>query len=251
MLAGMVATSSSATDPVLVARGVRRVFRSGSGDVVALSDVDLSLPRGGFVAVTGPSGSGKTTLLQCLSGLDDIDGGSVVLDGEDVHAGRDARRAARRAQRNGFVFQSGNLVDVFSAVENVELPLIAAGVGAVEARRRAEEALRRVGLGARLGHRPGELSGGEQQRVAVARAVVGDPLVVWADEPTGSLDSTAGARVLDLLAEVNAAGVTVVVVTHDPAVAERAEQRIVLRDGRIVEGGTSPGRRQRRRPPAA
>jgi len=220
---------------LLVARGVRKVYRAGTVEVEALADVDLAVARGSSVAVVGPSGSGKTTLLQCLSGLEGVDAGTVLVDGEDVHRASDGRRAALRARLMGFVFQSLNLLPVFSAVENVELPLLINGVSAREARREAEGALDRVGLAHRRGHRPAELSGGEQQRVAIARALAARPALVWADEPTGSLDSAAAEEVMGLLAELHADGLTLVLVTHDEAVAERAERRLLMRDGRIVE----------------
>jgi putative ABC transport system ATP-binding protein len=211
------------------------VYRTGEVEVPALRDLDLDIARGAFVAVLGPSGSGKTTLLQCLSGLDDIDSGSVEIDGEDVHRMSDARRAAQRARLMGFVFQSLNLIPVFSATENVELPLLLNGSSPAEARRKAEATLDRVGLTRRLGHRPEELSGGEQQRVAVARALAARPALVWADEPTGSLDTANAAEVVELLAELHAEGTTLVLVTHDAMVAARAQRRLSMRDGKIVE----------------
>jgi putative ABC transport system ATP-binding protein len=211
------------------------VYRTGEVEVPALRDLNLDIARGAFVAVLGPSGSGKTTLLQCLSGLDDIDSGSVEIDGEDVHRMSDARRAGQRARLMGFVFQSLNLIPVFSATENVELPLLLNGSSPAEARRQAEATLERVGLSRRLGHRPDELSGGEQQRVAVARALAARPALVWADEPTGSLDTANAAEVVELLAELHAEGVTLVLVTHDAMVAARAQRRLSMRDGKIVE----------------
>src|SRR5256714_8516921 len=195
-------------DAMLVAQSVAKVYRTGGSEVAALRDVDLVVNDGEFVSIMGPSGSGKTTLLNCCSGLDDIDAGRVLLDGVDLHALSDARRTANRASSMGFVFQAYNLIPVFSAVENVELPLLLAGVDAKEARRRAGETLERVGLGARLKHRPNELSGGEQQRVTVARALTGRPRVVWADEPTGALDSETAEHVLALLRELHADGQT-------------------------------------------
>ena len=223
------------TDDVLVARGVRRVYGSGEGAVVALRGLDLAVARGSFVSVVGPSGSGKTTLLQCLSGLDGVDAGSVEVGGEDVHRLPDARRAERRARLMGFVFQSLNLIPVFSALENAELPLLLGGAGRKDARRAAREALARVGLSHRLDHRPAELSGGEQQRVAVARALAARPALVFADEPTGSLDSAAAEEVIGLLSELHAEGMTLLLVTHDAGVAERAERRLAMRDGAVVE----------------
>lgn len=220
---------------LLVARGVRKVYRSGEAEVAALAGLDLSVDQGEFVAVTGPSGSGKTTLLQCLSGLDDVNAGSVMVAGEDVHELSEPRRSAQRARLMGFVFQSLNLLPVFSADENVELPLQISRVPAREARERAREALDRVGLSDRIDHRPGELSGGEQQRVAVARALVARPALVWADEPTGSLDTATTEEMIGLLAELHAGGTTFVLVTHNPAVAEVAQRRVRMLDGAVVE----------------
>ena len=220
--------------PILVAQGVRKTYRTGAETVEALRGVDLDVAAGEFLAVMGPSGSGKTTLLNCLSGLDDVDAGSVAVDGDDIHAMTDARRTRHRAASMGFIFQAFNLIPVFSAVENVELPLLLAGSGAKEARRRAEESLRRLGLGHRLRHRPPELSGGEQQRVTVARAIAGEPRIVWADEPTGNLDTETAATVMDLLRGLHDDGLTLILVTHDDAIGASAARRIEVRDGRIV-----------------
>ena len=188
---------------LLSAESVRKIYRTGAGEVVALRDVSLAVDEGEFVAVMGPSGSGKTTLLNCLSALDDIDGGRVMLDGESLHELSDAARTHRRATSMGFVFQQFNLIPVLSAVENVEIPLLLAGVRAAEARRTAIETLDRVGLGHRTAHRPNELSGGEQQRVTIARALAGRPRVVWADEPTGALDSESAEEVMALMRELH------------------------------------------------
>ena len=192
------------------------------------------MPAGEFLAVMGPSGSGKTTLLNCLSGLDEIDEGRVLVDGHSIHELSDARRTRHRAETMGFIFQAFNLIPVFTATENVELPLLLAKVPEHEARQRARETLTRVGLGHRLDRRPPELSGGEQQRVAIARAVAARPRLVWADEPTGNLDSEMAAAVMDLLAELHAEGLTLVLITHDPTVAARADRLITVRDGELV-----------------
>ena len=221
-------------EPILEARAVRKVYRTGAEELTALRDVDFSVAAGEWVSVMGPSGSGKTTMLNCLSGLDDIDGGNVVLDGKDLHAMSDADRTTHRASAMGFIFQAYNLIPVFSAVENVELPLLLAGVDTKTARARATETLDRVGLGARLKHRPAELSGGEQQRVTVARALAGQPSVVWADEPTGALDSETADIVMNLLGELNRDGLTLIVVTHDEEVGRSAQRLVTMRDGRIV-----------------
>jgi putative ABC transport system ATP-binding protein len=221
-------------EPILVAERVRKVYRSGGTDVLALKSLDLVVPSGEFVAVMGPSGSGKTTLLNCLSGLDEIDEGRVVVDGQSIHELTDARRTRHRAECMGFVFQAFNLIPVFTATENVELPLLLARVPESEARSRARETLTRVGLGHRLDRRPGELSGGEQQRVAIARALAGRPRLVWADEPTGNLDSEMAASVMGLLAELHAEGLTLILVTHDPNVAAEADRLITVKDGHLV-----------------
>ncbi len=223
--------------PILRARGVRKVYRSTAQDVIALDDVDLDVGQGEFVSVTGPSGSGKTTLLNCLSGLDEIDAGSVLVEGLDIHRMSDRERTRRRSTTMGFVFQAFNLIPVFSVAENVELPLILGGVAAKEAEAQAAQTLRRVGLGQRLDRRPTELSGGEQQRVAIARALSGRPRLVWADEPTGNLDSETAAQVMDLLSELHHEGLTLVLVTHDDRVAALADRQVRMRDGRIVFDG--------------
>ncbi|HWH34928.1 MAG TPA: ABC transporter ATP-binding protein [Acidimicrobiales bacterium] len=219
---------------ILTATAVRKTYRTGAESVLALDDIDLRVAAGEFLAVMGPSGSGKTTLLNCLSGLDDIDAGSVDLGGESIHEMTDARRTRHRARTMGFIFQSFNLIPVFSAVENVELPLLLAGVSPKESRRRAEESLERLGLGHRLRHRPPELSGGEQQRVTVARAIAGEPSIVWADEPTGNLDTETAGSVMELLGDLHRAGLTLILVTHDQAIGATAGRRIEVRDGRIV-----------------
>ncbi|WP_137991634.1 ABC transporter ATP-binding protein [Streptomyces vilmorinianum] len=222
--------------PLLVATGVRKIYRTGSVEVTALLDLDLLVRRGEMVGVMGPSGSGKTTLLNCLSGLDDIDGGRVEVDGHDLFAMSDAARTEHRAHTMGFVFQAFNLIPVFSAVENVELPLLLVGTRPREARRRALDMLDRVGLGHRVEHRPSEMSGGEQQRVTIARALAGRPAIVWADEPTGNLDSAMAEQVMDLLCELNRdEGQTIVLVTHDSAIGARVPRLIRMRDGQLVD----------------
>ncbi|MEU3744132.1 MULTISPECIES: ABC transporter ATP-binding protein [Streptomyces] len=221
---------------LLVASGVRKIYRTGSVEVTALIDLDLLVRHGEMVAVMGPSGSGKTTLLNCLSGLDDIDAGRVEVDGHDLFAMSDAARTEHRAHTMGFVFQAFNLIPVFSAVENVELPLLLVGTRPREARRRALEMLDRVGLGHRVEHRPSEMSGGEQQRVTIARALAGRPAIVWADEPTGNLDSAMADQVMDLLCELNRdEGQTIVLVTHDSAIGARVPRLIRMRDGQLVD----------------
>jgi putative ABC transport system ATP-binding protein len=221
---------------ILVARDVRKVYRSAGQETEALRGVDLVVEQGEWVSVMGPSGCGKTTLLNCLSGLDDIDGGEVSVAGTPLHAMSDAERTKHRASAMGFIFQAYNLIPVFSAVENVELPLLLAGVDHAEARRRASETLERIGMGHRLRNKPGELSGGEQQRVTVARALAGRPAIVWADEPTGALDSETAGVVMGLLGELNRTdGLTLVVVTHDREVGAQAGRMVTMRDGRVVD----------------
>ncbi len=220
-------------EELLVATAVTKTYRTGAETVEALSDLSVTISTGEFLAVMGPSGSGKTTFLNCLSGLDEIDGGSVVIEGSDIHTMSDQARTRYRAAKMGFIFQAFNQIPVITSVENVELPLLLAGASPSDARQRAEQTLERVGLGPRKGHRPNELSGGEQQRVTVARALAGEPAIVWADEPTGNLDTETAGSVMELLHELNRDGLTLVLVTHDPAIGNTASRLIRMRDGRI------------------
>lgn len=231
--------SDTQPDPgILVARDVTKIYRTGVETVEALRSVSVSVPRGEFLAVMGPSGSGKTTFLNCLSGLDSIDSGTVLIEGSDIHDMPDALRSVYRAQKMGFIFQSFNLIPVFTAAENVELPLLLSGAAPGTARRRAEETLERVGLGHRKNHRPNELSGGEQQRVTIARALAGDPAIVWADEPTGNLDTETAESIMSLIIELNRDGLTIVLVTHDASMGRRASRLITMRDGTIESAVT-------------
>jgi putative ABC transport system ATP-binding protein len=222
-------------DRIVAARGVRKVYRNGS-EVEALRDVDLDVSRGELVAIVGPSGSGKTTLLNCLSGLEQTDGGEILVDGSNLAELSDNDRTEYRAKSMGFVFQAFNLLPVLTAVENVEIPMLLLRARPRQARARAMETLELVGLGGRAGHRPDQLSGGEQQRVAVARALVHRPAVVWADEPTGNLDSESTHAVMELFLRLNRDGQTIVMVTHNREVAESAHRIVSMRDGQI-EGG--------------
>ena len=229
-------------DPIIVANQLRKTFRTGNVTVQALRGVDLSIERGEMVAIMGPSGCGKTTLLNCLSGLDDFDSGEVVIEGTALRAMNDRARTSYRARRMGFVFQTFNLLPVITALENVELPLLVSGVRPGEARRRSEAALAQVGLSDRMQHRPAELSGGQRQRVTIARSLVNEPAIVWADEPTGNLDSEAANDVLGLMRRLNRErGQTLVIVTHDLDIGELCDRIVRMRDGLIVEDG---GRRE-------
>ncbi|MDA1195719.1 MAG: ABC transporter ATP-binding protein [Planctomycetota bacterium] len=216
--------------------GAARTYRSGAVAVEALQPVNLCVRRGDFLAVMGPSGSGKSTLLHVLGCLDRPTAGRYLLDGRDVSALADRELAAVRNATIGFVFQRFHLLADESAVRNVALPLLYAGVGRVERARRAAEALESVGLGPRMAHRPNQMSGGEQQRVALARALVKRPRLLLADEPTGNLDTVSGERVLSLIQAENAQGTAVIMITHDPEVAARAETTLLMRDGRLMAG---------------
>jgi putative ABC transport system ATP-binding protein len=225
--------------PIVQARRLRKVYH-GADEVEALRGIDLVVDRGEMVAIVGPSGSGKTTLLNCLSGLDTFDGGQVVIDGQDLSSMSDRSRTAYRSRNMGFVFQAFNLLPVLSAAENVEIPLLLQGVGAKESRRRSLEMLETLGLAHRANHRPDQLSGGEQQRVAVARALIHKPAVVWADEPTGNLDSEVTNVIVELLVRMNRTGQTIVLVTHNPQVAERTQRTVRVRDGRVEASDNAP-----------
>ena len=231
-------TPDSSGQTMVEARAVEKSYEAGGARVRALRGVDLSIPRGEMVAVVGPSGCGKTTLLNCLSGLDEFDAGEVFVGGESISGMSDRRRTRFRAESMGFVFQTYNLIPVLSAVENVELPLLVAGAGPKEARGRANAALETVGVPEQAHKRPAEMSGGQQQRVTVARSLVNAPAIVWADEPTGALDSEASNDIMDLLVRLNREeGQTFVLVTHDASVAARAHRTIRMRDGRVEAEG--------------
>jgi putative ABC transport system ATP-binding protein len=220
---------------VVEAREVYKTYAMGRVRVPALKGVSLRINRGEIVAIVGPSGCGKTTLLHCLSGLEDFDHGEVLLEGQSLAKLSDGQKADHRARRVGFVFQSYNLLPVLNGLENVELPLLLAGQSSGEARRRAMRALEVVGLENRLRHRPSELSGGQQQRVAIARALATEPAVIFADEPTGNLDSDSAEEVMQLIDRLNGEnGQTFVLVTHARDVADHAGRLVRMRDGEIV-----------------
>lgn len=222
------------SDLIIKAEGVSKIYQTGTEQMVALRNVDFEVARGEMVAVMGPSGSGKTTLLNVLSGLDDVTAGTIWIEGQDLARMKDRKRTDYRARRMGFIFQVYNLLPVLSAVENVELPLLVSNVRPAEARERALAALDTVGLREWAKHRPAELSGGQRQRVTIARSLVNNPAIIWADEPTGALDSKTAAEIMDLMRELNREqGATFVLVTHDPGIGAQADRIVHVRDGEI------------------
>ena len=237
----LLAPHRPVSDPVLTARALTKVYGRGSGAVRALDAVDVDIARARFTAVMGPSGSGKSTLMHCLAGLDAVTGGRIMLDGEEVSAMSQRRLTRLRRERIGFIFQSFNLVPTLSAAENITLPLDIAH--AKVDKERFEQVIEAVGLKDRLSHRPAELSGGQVQRVACARALVGAPAVVFADEPTGNLDSHSTEQVLTILRNsVDDLGQSVVMVTHEPEAAAWADVVVFLRDGHVVAQLADPSR---------
>ncbi|MFQ5796302.1 MAG: ABC transporter ATP-binding protein [Candidatus Bipolaricaulia bacterium] len=225
-------------DLIVIANGIHKIYDTGKVKIHALRGVDLTVARGEMVAIMGPSGCGKTTLLNCLSGIDDVDEGEIIIDGRPLAEMDDDTRSDWRAERMGFIFQFYNLLPVLSAVENVELPMLVSGTGTAEARRRALETLELVGLTDWASHKPAELSGGQRQRVAIARALVNQPAIVWGDEITGDLDSETSGEIMALLRRLNQENnQTFVVVTHAREVGEQTDRIIRMRDGVIVDHG--------------
>ena len=220
---------------VLEGRGLWKIYQSGSNKIEALREISLTIEAGEMVAIMGPSGCGKTTLLNCLSGLDELTAGEVLVEGISLTAPDDRHRTNVRGSNLGFIFQSFNLIPVLTAVENVEMPLLLQGIPAKEARQRSLDALDLVGLKNWSTHRPMELSGGQRQRVTIARAFVHEPAVILGDEPTGNLDTRTSNEVMDLLFELNAErGTTLLVVTHDSEIAARCSRVLHMEDGLIV-----------------
>jgi len=234
-----VPVGATATLPLIRMHGVTKTYDAGELEVRALDGVDLDLERGQMVAIIGPSGSGKSTLMHILGCLDAPSSGSYRLDGKDVSQLSGFQLAAIRNQKIGFVFQTFNLLPKASLLRNVELPLLYAGIGGSERKRLAHEALRKVGLGERAKHRPSELSGGQRQRAAIARAIVNSPSLILADEPTGNLDTRTGLEILGIFDEMHAKGETIVIVTHDPRIAERCQRVVRIVDGRIEDDLTN------------
>ena len=215
---------------------VSKIYRTDTVETHALREFSLTVDEGEFVSVTGPSGSGKTTFLNIAGLLEELTGGRYELDGRDISSLNDTERSRVRNQKIGFIFQSFNLIPELNIFDNVDVPLRYRGFKAPDRKRRIEESLEMVGLASRLQHHPAQLSGGQQQRVAIARALAGEPRFLLADEPTGNLDSHMADSVMDLLAEINGNGTTIIMVTHELALAKRARRNIFVRDGRVSDG---------------
>ena len=217
---------------------ISKIYHPGENEIRALSDVSLTIHKGEFVAIVGQSGSGKSTLMNLLGCLDTPSEGAYILEGSDVSTLSDHQLSAIRNRQIGFIFQGFNLIPSLTALENVELPLIYRGVGREERRRTARESLERVGLGNRIRHRPAEMSGGQQQRAAIARAIAAHPPILLADEPTGNLDSASGADVMEILRSLNRDGHTVILITHDSGIAATIDRVVHIQDGQIVSDGS-------------
>jgi putative ABC transport system ATP-binding protein len=238
MVLKVVTEDSSTAPPILELRGISKIYRMGEIEVRALRSVDFIVRAGEFVAIMGASGSGKSTMLNLIGTLDRPSEGEYLLDGEPVQNLDEFELAALRNKKIGFVFQSFNLLARDNARQNVELPMVYAGESRSVRRKKAERALDRVGLGDRMDHLPNQLSGGQQQRVSIARAIVNEPLLLLADEPTGALDSSTTKQVMELLVELHQQGMTIVLVTHDPNIATYAERVVSFSDGVIVSDVT-------------
>jgi putative ABC transport system ATP-binding protein len=222
---------------IVEAKQVSKVYFQGkANELWALKEANISVNAGEMVSIMGPSGSGKTTLLNCISGIDEATSGEVVIDGQDLQSLRDKEKTKYRASKMGFIFQTFNLIPVLTAVENVEMPLLVNNLSTAEAREKAVEMLTRVGLGDRLHHKPAELSGGQRQRVTVARALVHNPAVVWADEPTGNLDTKTADEIMQMMIQLNQEyNQTFVIITHDQDVADKTQRIIHMRDGKVLD----------------
>jgi putative ABC transport system ATP-binding protein len=225
---------------VIELRGIGKTYQMGETQLVALADIDLRIGRNEYVALIGPSGSGKTTFLNIAGLLESFTGGEYRLDGEDVRNLSDDARSKLRNRKIGFIFQSFNLIPDLNLFDNVDVPLRYRGMNAAERKRRIEESLEKVGLGSRMKHFPAELSGGQQQRAAIARALAGSPRLLLADEPTGNLDSQMARGVLELLEDINTQGTTIVMVTHDPELAARAQRNVHIVDGMATDLSVEP-----------
>jgi putative ABC transport system ATP-binding protein len=226
---------------IIDAKDVHKTYDTGKIQVKALQGVSLKIEKGEMIAIMGSSGCGKTTLLNCLSGLDDLTEGTVLIEDQNVHDMKDNPRTEYRAQKMGFIFQSFNLLPVLTALENVELPLLVSGMTNKEAREKGEKALALVGLTEWKDHKPSELSGGQQQRVTIARSLVNDPTIVWADEPTGNLDSKNSQEIMDLILKLNKENnQTFVIVTHDPAIGKMCQRVVEMKSGLIEREHSNP-----------
>ncbi len=223
---------------------LNKIYKNGKLELHALFDIDFNVKQGEFVSIMGASGSGKSTFLQILGCLDHATTGTYILDGVNVSEANDKDFSKIRNQKIGFVFQSFNLLPKLTITENVELPMMYAGVKPKERRERAVAALEKVGLGHRLKHKPNEISGGQRQRVAIARSLVNNPAIILADEPTGNLDSKSSVEIMNIFQDLNDDGVTIVMVTHEPDIAEFTKRKVVFRDGHIIEDSLIENRRR-------